>query len=64
MLTDNEKVIIFTVLDIHYRNGEKCTIDYDYRKKVFNSRDELDKYKKYLEKKLDKELYLTYKHND
>ena len=56
-----EKEINFELLDISYRNGERTQLDYDYRKKKFDSKDELETYRDYLQKKLNKELFFTYK---
>ena len=55
------KTTNFTLLDISYRNGERTQLDYDYRKKIFETKDELESYKDYLQKKLNKELFFTYK---
>ena len=49
------------LLDISYRNGERTQLDYDYRKKQFNTIDDLEHYRKYLENKLNKQLFFTYK---
>ena len=51
----------FEILDITYINGERSSIDYDYRKKKFETEAELDSYVEYLEKKLNKKLFLTIK---
>ena len=56
-----EKETNFELLDISYRNGERTQLDYDYRKKKFDSKDELETYRDYLQKKLNKELFFTYK---
>ena len=55
------KTTNFTLLDISYRNGERTQLDYDYRKKIFETKDELESYRDYLQKKLNKELFFTYK---
>ena len=49
------------ITDISYRNGERHLLDYDYRKKVFDSIEDVEKYRKYLEKKTGKTLFLTYR---
>lgn len=51
----------FEILDIQYINGERTPIDHQYRKTKFTSKDDMEAYQKYLEKKLDKQLFLTYK---
>ena len=48
------------ILRIDYVNGEKCPLDYDYRKTKFDSIAEMETYKKNLEKKLDKSLLITF----
>lgn len=55
------KTISFELLDISYRNGERTQLDYDYRKKRFESKEEIENYRKYLESKLSKQLFFTYK---
>lgn len=51
----------FEILDITYINGERSSIDYDYRRKKFETEDQLNSYVEYLEKKLNKKLFLTIK---
>lgn len=51
----------FTLMDISYINGERSQIDYDYRKKQFSTKDELEQYREYLQNKLNKQLFFTYK---
>ena len=51
----------FEILDITYRNGERHQLDYDYRKKKFQNQKDMNSYKKNLEKKLGRELFLMYK---
>lgn len=52
----------YEILDISYINGERSVIDYDYKKTRFATYDEMEKYRRYLEKRLDKKLFLMYKH--
>ena len=52
----------YEILDISYINGERSIIDYDYKKTRFATYDEMEKYKRYLEKRLGKKLFLMYKH--
>jgi hypothetical protein len=47
--------------DITYINGERHPLDYDYRKREFASKDELESYRKYLEKRTGKKVFFTYK---
>jgi hypothetical protein len=60
MLENKEKKITFEILDISYKNGERHTIEYDYRKKRFETMKDMEDYKKYLEKKPNMQLYLTF----
>ena len=48
-------------MDISYINGERHLMDYDFRKKKFNNMDELEAYRKYLEKRMNKSLFFTYR---
>lgn len=41
------------LIDISYRNGERCPLLYDYRKKIFESYQELEAYRKYLAARVD-----------
>lgn len=49
------------ILGISECNGKRVPIDYNYRKKEFPSKKEMDNYKKYLSQKLGKPLYFTFK---
>ena len=49
------------ITDISYMNGERHPIDHDYRRRKFDSRDDLERYRRYLEKRTGKQLFLTYK---
>jgi len=42
-------------------NGKKEEIDYNYRKSGFDSFEEMDKYKSYLENKLNLKLFFDFK---
>ena len=45
-------------------NGKRVECEYNNRKKEFKSHDELEKYRKYLKHKLDKDIYFIYKEID
>lgn len=49
------------LLDVSYINGERTPIDYAYKKSSFTNVEELENYRKYLEKKLEKQLFFSYK---
>ena len=49
------------ITDIAYMNGERHLVDYDYRKKQFSSKAEMETYRQYLEKRIGKQLFLTYR---
>ena len=49
------------ITHISYVNGERHLLDYDFRKKQFASRDEMETYRRYLEKRIGKQLFLTYR---
>ena len=50
------------ILSIDHINGKPNPVDYSYRKTEFESDEELEKYRKYLETKIEKPFYLTIKH--
>ena len=52
--------------DISYVNGQRHILGYNNRKKVFQSKDELEQYRVYLERKIGRQLFFTYKqkHNE
>lgn len=54
---------MYEILEIHYVNCEKALLDYDYRKKKFDSVKEMEDYKAYLEKKVGKTLLITFIEN-
>lgn len=49
------------LLGISYINGERTPIDHPYRKSSFSNMEELENYRKYLEKKLERQLFFSYK---
>ena len=49
------------LLEVSCINGKRHSIDYDYRKSEFATIEEMDAYKRYLEKRLDKQLLFEYK---
>jgi hypothetical protein len=51
----NELVEIISI------NGERQTVDYNNRRKTFNSQEEIEKYRTYLEKKLNKQIFFIHK---
>ena len=52
------------ILDITTINGTRHSIDYKYRKTKFNSEEELENYREYLEDKLGIKLYFMKRHLD
>lgn len=50
----------FEILEITYINGERSNIDYPYKKTKFDSFEEMEKYKIYLQKLVSKDIYLKY----
>jgi hypothetical protein len=50
----------YTLIEINYINGERAQLDYDNRKKGFDSMNEMDGYREYLCKKLGKEVWFRY----
>ena len=54
---------MYEILEIHYVNCEKALIDYEYRKTKFDTLGEMYAYIKYLEKRIGKELLITFREN-
>ena len=49
------------LLRVSKMNGEKKEIDYNYRKSGFDSFEEMEKYRSYLESKLDLKLFFDFR---
>ena len=52
---------MITLLEITEINGHRHELDYDCRKTEFEDKAELEKYRKYIEKRTGKKVYFSYR---